>query len=69
MNLNKKWYEVYPTEEICGVGSRITTSLRDAMREAEFMRGYCQVKILRITQEEVKTCPKKERGGSVSRSR
>lgn len=52
--LHKRWYEVRPTKQICGVGSKIALTLKEARHEAAFMKRYCMPQILRITQEEVK---------------
>lgn len=50
----KKWYEVRPTKEICGVGSKIALTLKEAHHHAAAMKKYCKPQILKFTQEEVK---------------
>lgn len=52
--LNKHWYEVRPTEEICGVGSKIALTLKEARHEAAVMKRYCRPQILKFTQEEIR---------------
>lgn len=52
--LHKHWYEVRPTKEICGVGSKIALTLKEARHEAAVIRKYCRPQILKFTQEEIK---------------